>query len=132
VHVPKTRNQGSLFTAVDNNISAVAACKKNFAHYGIVGEVQEGDLSELSASSFDSLICNPPFHQGFRVSGDLADHFLSATSRTLKPGAPAWFVVNQFIPLGRKAENYFSSQQELSAADGFKVYQLIRRLLRAH
>ena len=119
-------SSGPVFiTAVDNHLPAVRVCQKNFQHYGVQGEVLLSALDDLPRRKFDALVCNPPFHRGFEVSGDLAEHFLSNCHRALKPGAAAWFVVNQFIPLPRKAGGLYRETREIARAEGFAVYQLI-------
>ncbi|SFB90128.1 16S rRNA (guanine1207-N2)-methyltransferase [Microbulbifer thermotolerans] len=113
------------FTATDNNAAALLACSKNFRELGIEGVVVPSNAgAELTSGTADLIICNPPFHQGFQVEGELTDRFLSQTARLLKPGAPALFVVNAFIPLPRKAGEYFSEVHLLAKENGFCVYKL--------
>lgn len=112
-------------TATDNNAAALRACEKNFAELGIQGEVVAGDAgSEIPTGCAALLICNPPFHQGFQVEGDLTDRFLQQAARILRPHGTALFVVNEFIPITRKAQGLFAKVQCLQKAQGFCVYRL--------
>ena len=114
-------------TATDNNAAALRACRKNFSEREISSpdNVVPGDAgSELPGSSTDFVICNPPFHQGFQVEGDLTDLFLKQAARILTSNGKALFVVNEFIPLGRKAQSHFRGTSLLAREKGFCVYRL--------
>ena len=116
---------GCHITATDNNAAALLACKKNFQSLAIEGVVVPSDAgAELQPNIADYLICNPPFHQGFQIEGDLTDRFLQQGARLLKSGGQALYVVNQFIPLERKAQAYFSNVELVRKEKGFCVYRL--------
>lgn len=113
------------FVATDNNAAALAACARNFAELEIAGEVTPSDAGDrLESDCAELLICNPPFHQGFQVEGDLTERFLQNAARILVPGGRALFVVNEFIPLARRARAYFSAAELIAKENGFCVYCL--------
>ena len=105
----------------DNNAAAIIACEKNFQAQQINGRVIADDCAENITEQFDAVICNPPFHQGFGIEGDLADRFLQACHSHLKAGGRALFVVNNFVPLERKARKYFSNVDLLAENGSFKL-----------
>ena len=112
-------------TATDNNAAALLACAKNFEVLGIRGGVVAGDAgSEIPSGSADVVISNPPFHQGFQVEGDLTDRFLQQAARILKKDGQALFVVNEFIPVARKAKGLFTNITCLEKTQGFCIYLL--------
>lgn len=111
--------------ATDNNTAAILACQKNFLALGISGTVSPGDAgSEITSNCADLLICNPPFHQGFQVEGDLTVRFLNQAARILRPQGIALFVVNEFIPLNQKAQGLFAKVALLNKEKGFCIYRL--------
>lgn len=112
------------FTAVDNNITAVTACRKNFQQFAIEGEVHCDDCGSSQAGGFDLVLCNPPFHQGFDVESDLTTRFIGSSHRLLKPGGRAVFVVNAFIPLERKAADFYGKVDVVAKNKSFKVLML--------
>ncbi|WP_299593171.1 methyltransferase [uncultured Microbulbifer sp.] len=113
--------------ATDNNPAAMLACQKNFELREIEGRVIPGDAgSEIESGSADLVICNPPFHQGFQVEGDLTDRFLTQAARILRTRGTALFVVNEFIPLGKKAQGLFQQVDMLNKEKGFCVYRLTK------
>ncbi|GGC00045.1 ribosomal RNA small subunit methyltransferase C [Marinobacterium zhoushanense] len=95
-------------TCTDNNAAALYACRENLAHRGLRGETIASDAGRELAPGFDTILCNPPFHAGFGIEGDLTDRFLEQTRRLLAPGGSACFVVNLHIPLERKAQGRFA------------------------
>nr|WP_246386825.1 methyltransferase [Litorivivens lipolytica] len=117
--LPQTR-----IVATDNNAAAIAACQQNFAEHAIKGEVVAADCAQGIEQSFDCVLCNPPFHKGFDVHGDLTRLFLERAAERLKPGGRALFVVNQFIALEQKAEGLFARSERVLEGQGFKVLLL--------
>jgi 16S rRNA (guanine1207-N2)-methyltransferase len=111
-------------TATDNNIAAVHACEKNLASFAIRAEVLLTDCANGIDKKFDAVLCNPPFHQGFEVEGDLTTRFLETARNRLAKNGRALFVVNQFIPLERKAAMLFRNVREVCREQGFKVIAL--------
>lgn len=69
-------------------------------------------------------MCNPPFHRGFDVDGDLARDFLIAAKQKLAADGTAIFVVNSFIPLEKKLAGLFTSTHLLADNRQFKVLAL--------
>lgn len=114
------------FTATDNNVAAAAACARNLAELGIRGRAQVADCGEGIDGPFDALLCNPPFHQGFEVEGELGERFLRAAARLLAPNGRALFVVNQFIPLERRAGAYFGRAEVVARNRSFKLVAVAR------
>jgi 16S rRNA (guanine1207-N2)-methyltransferase len=108
----------------DNNSAAVTVASENLKINGLTGSVIAADAGSGIQGKVDLLLCNPPFHQGFSVDGDLTDKFLASASRSLAPQGVALFVVNQFIPLERKAAPLFRQINTLVDNGSFKVIQL--------
>ncbi len=118
-----TFNPASL-TATDNNAAALLAIAENSKQAQININIVGADCAQSIEQPVDIILCNPPFHQGFSIDGSLTDKFLRQTKRLLKPGGKALYVVNQFIPLERKATEHFSSVNKLLETDGFKLVEL--------
>ncbi len=110
--------------ASDNNLTALSACARNFEAHHINGDINADDCGQTLSESFDLVICNPPFHKGFDVHGDLTLQFLQSAKARLKPGGVAVFVVNQFIGLEQRAEPLFGKCAGLAERGGFKVFLL--------
>lgn len=109
------------FVATDNNATAVEACARNLDAFAVAGEVACSDAGAGIDGGFDALLCNPPFHQGFDVEGELTEKFLRAAARLLVPGGRALFVVNQFIALERRAAAHFRRLEVVARNRSFKL-----------
>lgn len=111
-------------TLTDNNAAALITASANCKHLNIAAEVIAGDAGEQLPKHFDLILCNPPFHQGFSVDGDLTDKFLRNAAKQLTANGVAYFVVNQFIALEKKALPYFTQINVIAQNKSFKVIEL--------
>jgi 16S rRNA (guanine1207-N2)-methyltransferase len=112
------------WTMTDNNAAALNLAPLNLHNNQLQGEVIAADAGKDIVGKVDLLLCNPPFHQGFDVNGDLTDKFLRSAKQRLAPEGMAIFVVNQFIPLERKAAPLFNQINILLDNGSFKLIQL--------
>jgi 16S rRNA (guanine1207-N2)-methyltransferase len=112
------------WTLTDNNAAALQLAQHNLQHNQLNGEVIAADAGKSIRAKADLVLCNPPFHQGFGIDGDLTDKFLQSAKHLLAPQGIALFVVNQFIPLERKAAPLFSQIKVIIDNGSFKVIQL--------
>jgi len=110
--------------ASDNCAAAIIACRKNFSTFNIAGDVIADDCAGNISGTFDALLCNPPFHQGFKTDSRLTEKFIQSAARHLKHNGRALFVVNQFVPLEKLAQAVFARSEKIAQADGFKLVVL--------
>ncbi|WP_421869598.1 methyltransferase [Motiliproteus sp.] len=110
--------------ATDNNAAAVMACRQNFERLEIPGDVVADNCAAGINERHDLVLCNPPFHQGFSVEGELTDRFIATAARLCNRDGLAVFVVNRFIPLERKASSHFGKIETLADNGSFKVLLL--------
>lgn len=123
-----TAGPATELVCTDNNAAALQVCAYNLQQAGLSAQVQASDAGDTLQGTFDLILCNPPFHAGFDTEHDLTDRFLAATQRLLATNGTACFVVNQHIPLERKARGRFA-QIECHADNGhFKLVRLQRPL----
>ena len=121
-----SRNFSGTIVATDNNAAALDACKKNFKAQEIDGKVIAADCGAEIEKQFDIILCNPPFHQGFTTNNNITNKFLSNTLKLLSANGKALFVVNQFIPLEKKATGLFSHIETMATNGSFKLVELAR------
>jgi 16S rRNA (guanine1207-N2)-methyltransferase len=110
--------------ASDNNAGALICTKKNADERKLTVETVAADKADRVDGKFDLVLCNPPFHRGFDVDGDLTRDFLVAAKRKLAVDGAAIFVVNSFIPLEKKLGGLFTHAQLLADNRQFKVLVL--------
>lgn len=109
--------------ASDNNIAATSAAEANFRDNKLTVETHLEDCGTNLKGPFDLILCNPPFHRGFDVSGALTQKFLDTTFRLLSKEGLAIFVVNQFIPIEKLASDRFKVRS-LKKTKSFEVIAL--------
>ncbi len=107
--------------ATDNNAAALLSVEANADSLSTGIEVVADDCGASIKERFDLILCNPPFHQGFDVDGDLTTKFLSRIHTALTKNGMAIVVTNQFIPIVSKAAGKFSNIKTLSDDGSFKV-----------
>lgn len=118
----------SSVTATDNNAAALSAITHGAqANPAITPggiHILPTDAGAGIKDKFNIILCNPPFHQGFDISGDLTDKFLRNANNLLAKGGTALFVVNSFIAIEKKAASIFKHQKTLCNNKRFKVLAL--------
>lgn len=110
--------------ATDNNAAALLAMQCNAAHYRMQLDVVAADAGDALQETFDMVLCNPPFHQGFSVDSDLTEKFLRNTRRLLSVRGAALMVVNAFIGVERIASQHFAQVQTLASNGSYKLVLL--------
>jgi len=113
-------------TLTDNNAAALISASANCALLDNA-QVIPSDAGADLRDKFDLILCNPPFHQGFSVDGDLTDKFLRNTQQLLTADGLAYFVVNQFIALEKKAVPYFKHIHLIAQNKSFNVFELRKK-----
>ena len=111
-------------TLTDNNAAALITAKANCVRLEISAEIVASDAGQQLKNKFDLILCNPPFHQGFSVDGDLTEKFLLNTQKLLTENGVAYFVVNQFIPLEKKAAPFFKHIKLIARNKSFSAFEL--------
>ena len=114
----------SVRAATDNNAAAIASSKMSFASAKMNVSVTADDCGTNILDTFDCILCNPPFHQGFNNDSELTKKFLKNAGRLIKKSGIALFVVNQFISLEVLAKPYFSTVKVVESDGQFKVIAL--------
>ncbi len=70
---------------------------------------------------YDSVISNPPFHQGRAAEPDLGIGFIAAAARILKPSGQFLMVANRQLPYEAALDARFKHWERLSEDGAYKV-----------
>ncbi|CAN5509931.1 class I SAM-dependent methyltransferase [soil metagenome] len=80
------------------------------------------DLTQEAApASYDTIVCNPPFHTGRASTPALGQSVIEAASRALKPGGRFYMVANRGLPYEPMLKANFASFETLADNNKFKV-----------
>lgn len=110
--------------ATDNNAAAILCAKENAKQLTTPTEIVASDCANTIEATFDIILCNPPFHQGFKHSQSLTEKFIRQCKKKLHKNGVALWVVNEFIALDTLANNAKLACKTLTIENGFKVVQL--------
>lgn len=111
-------------TATDNNAAALLVCQKNMSYRGLNAKVIASDCASSIKQRFDLILCNPPFHQGFRQSEDLSIKFVRQIGAHLAAQGVAYLVVNAFLSYEKWAHSCKLACNTLANNRSFKVLEM--------
>jgi 16S rRNA (guanine1207-N2)-methyltransferase len=111
-------------TATDNNSAAINCSIKNTEGLKTSVTIKPSDCANNIKEKFDLVICNPPFHKGFKHDKSLIEKFILSAKAHLNDNGSALFVVNEFIGIEKIASQYFITVDTLEKKNGFKVFLL--------
>lgn len=117
------------FHFVDESQAAVEVAKvnwkKNFgeaeAHF-----VQDHGLQSFADNSVDVIVTNPPFHQGYVNTNQLAEFFFTEAARVLKDQGQLWVVANNHLGYQVFLDNIFSRVKIARKSKKFLVYKAVK------
>jgi 16S rRNA (guanine1207-N2)-methyltransferase len=108
---------------VDADVRAVEAARRTLAANGVTNaRVLPSDCAQaVRGQAFDTVITNPPFHQGRGVEYDVALQFIRDAHAALVPGGRLYLVANAFLPYERELQAVFGGYTQVSSGRKFKV-----------
>jgi 16S rRNA (guanine1207-N2)-methyltransferase len=119
--------RGAQVTAVDADVRAVDSAERTLSANGFDVEVMISDCAEAVRNrQFDTVLCNPPFHQGVGVEYEVARQMVRDASGLLRPGGRLYLVSNAFIRYERETGGRFTRVEEIFNDRRYRVLQAIR------
>jgi 16S rRNA (guanine1207-N2)-methyltransferase len=108
------------------DFEALEAARHNLA--GLAGNIPLSfywhDLvNEPVAGIYDTVVMNPPFHEGRAADVSLGQAFITTAAKRLKPGGRLLLVANRQLPYEATLKQLFRSVEVLEVANGFKVIE---------
>ncbi len=82
--------------------------------------------SEPTPTTYDAIVCNPPFHTGRASTPTLGQQVIEAASRALRPGGRFYMVANRGLPYEPLLKAHFASFETLADNNKFKVSRAVR------
>ncbi len=78
--------------------------------------------SEKLTGIYDTVIMNPPFHEGRATDVSLGQTFIAAAASRLKTGGRLLMVANRQLPYEATLKGLFKNVTVLEEANGFKIF----------
>ena len=83
-------------------------------------------IAEPAPTTYDAIVCNPPFHAGRAAEPALGQAFIEAAARALRHGGHFYMVANRGLPYEPLLKTHFSSFETLADNNKFRVSRAIR------
>jgi 16S rRNA (guanine1207-N2)-methyltransferase len=81
---------------------------------------------EHAPTTYDAIVCNPPFHTGRASTPGLGQAIIEAAARALKPGGRFYMVANRGLPYELSLKKSFASFETLADNNKFRVTRAVR------
>jgi len=108
---------------VDIDGMALASAEMNTKKLGLDCPVFISDgLS--NTKKFNTIVCNPPFHQGKETDYNFAQQLIRTAKQHLLPRGEVWIVANRQLAYEQWAEKSCHSVETVVQGNGFKVLRL--------
>ena len=82
--------------------------------------------AEPAPATYDTIVCNPPFHASRAATPALGQAVIEAAARALKPGGRLYLVANRGLPYEPVLKARFASFETLADNNKFRVSRAIR------
>ncbi len=114
--------------SVDASALAVEATRRTYEINRVLkAEVLFSDCaSAVFDRAFDTVVTNPPFHQGVGTDYAVARQFVIDAARVLKPGGTLWLVANRFLRYERELADRFADVRMAYEDNRFRVLMAIK------
>lgn len=106
----------------DISALAIESSKATLAENGLSGHVFASDVYSDTASDYDCLISNPPFHAGLDTSYGATETFLEKAPEHLVRGGQLYIVANAFLRYPPIIEQAFSNYELLNKTKKFAIH----------
>jgi 16S rRNA (guanine1207-N2)-methyltransferase len=110
-------------TAFEAEARALPVLARNLARYagGADAASHWHDVTTGIPGAYDTIVSNPPFHQGRADQPLLGQAFIDAAAGALRDTGSFWLVANRHLPYEQTLGLRFTDVQPIADRDGFKV-----------
>lgn len=115
---------------IDESFLAIQSCRSSLQSNGIDEKNYQchhnQGLDGLQLKEIDTVLCNPPFHHGHRVSGSIALEMIEQASQCLSHSGRLLLVANRHLGYYAPLKKHFAKVEVLASNHKFTVYQAIK------
>ena len=117
---------GCNVTGTDVSATAVAAACSTLNRNHLQGKVVGGDLYGGVEGRYQTLVTNPPFHDGRDRTMSITRRLIEQAPRHLEEHGEFWMVANRELPYVQWLDAAFRHVQVVSETNRFRVYRALR------
>ncbi|MEM1376278.1 MAG: class I SAM-dependent methyltransferase [Pseudomonadota bacterium] len=114
---------------VDAHSSSLKSAERNFSshHPSIKSQSHWLDLTqEETGERYDTILMNPPFHNGGAADPEIGPKFIESAAQHLKPGGVLYAVANRHLPYERQLQVNFKRVETIAESNRYKVFRALR------
>lgn len=105
---------GDCFECARRNLGLVPTKVKAHPHWQDI-------TTGFERTKFDTVVMNPPFHEGKEADPLIGLKFIAAAAQALRPDGQLWLVANRQLPYENLLTEAFSQMDKIVETGGFKV-----------
>ncbi|NAW68972.1 16S rRNA (guanine(1207)-N(2))-methyltransferase RsmC [Vibrio sp. V27_P1S3P104] len=106
----------------DINALAICSSQATLAANGLSGRVFASDIYSDTATNYDVIVSNPPFHSGLETSYQVTETLLHSAPNYLTRSGQLFLVANSFLKYPPIIEQAFGHCETLSKTSKFSIY----------
>lgn len=107
----------------DESLSAVKSARRNLELNQIgQAEVRHGSILSAVPEQLDTIVCNPPFHDGHKQLADIALDMFRQASRQLNPDGMLVVIANNHLPYRPALQKLFDQVRISARNTRFNIY----------
>lgn len=118
------RSPEAQLTLVEHDIFAVASAQRNIEALGLADRAQVifGDMDSVADQRFDSVLSNPPFHAGSRMTTETTLRWFEGMKAILRPGGDLTLVANRHLPYADALDRAFKQVRVVDEDTKYRVW----------
>ncbi|WP_068545856.1 methyltransferase [Thalassotalea crassostreae] len=118
----KKRYQGTNIEMLDVNALAIASAKRTLTLNGLEGKVFASDSLSNVSGQYNTVISNPPFHQGIKTNYHATESFLKGIKGHIAKNGSLTIVANNFLRYAPIIKAEIAEPQLLINSQGFAIH----------
>lgn len=115
---------------IDESYCAIQSCLASLQRNEITSDRYQchhnNSLENLSLNAVDTVLCNPPFHHGHRISESIAHEMIAQSHQCLRKGGQLLLVANRHLGYYAPLKKQFAQVNTVASNHKFTLYQAIK------
>jgi 16S rRNA (guanine1207-N2)-methyltransferase len=106
------------------DFASLEAARRNLVNAGAVATqfFWRDLLAEPVKSRYDTIVMNPPFHQGRAAEPEIGQKLIAAAAKALKGRGTLYLVANKGLPYEKALAASFAEHRQIAGDGAFKVF----------
>ena len=102
------------------------AARENLRANSLKGDIRQGNILSSVEETLDTVICNPPFHDGHKQLTSIAESMFHESFHQLRSGGELLVVANRHLPYTKVLKRLFRNVELISDDKRFNIYRCVR------